>query len=494
MNGDDVQVIGSFVGRDGGFVTRRLRPHARRDAVDLRVPVSRTACGRPTARASLPAAARARDARAGRRADPARHRDAGAAASRDARRRTHARLRALATGRVSAGRALRRRSGRTRSTTSSVRRPTRSFASARTTDDRPIAAVVSPELAALADENGTACDPACRPGRSRLRWSRPRSTSPGSSARSSSSTATRLAVALHALQPGAGHPTSSGSTPLRARSEGSQRALDSPPFDRPQVTSRATVLHDLRRRSAHPRNDPAAARGDGDRTRARCCWPCTSSPRPTRATPRASCSTSRCRAPSLVRFGATCGCGCCSSQCPGIVGGTVAGLALSRLVVRYVELTLTAEAPEPPLVLGRRLGAAAGRARGLLRGCRDGRGGCDRARPSGPRTPGTSAGEHRDRGARRVPRLREPGGERGCAAGPDACDRRRADHRDPRPERVGQVDAPAAARRARAPVGRVAPRVRREPRRTQAGAVEPTTARTCSATSSSTTGARSTRT
>ena len=36
---------------------------------------------------------------------------------------------------------------------------------------------------------------------------------------------------------------------------------------------------------------------------------------------------------------------------PGVVGGAIAGLLLSRLVVRFVELTLTADVPEPPLVL-----------------------------------------------------------------------------------------------------------------------------------------------
>ena len=36
---------------------------------------------------------------------------------------------------------------------------------------------------------------------------------------------------------------------------------------------------------------------------------------------------------------------------PGVVGGVIAGVLLSRLVVRFVELTLTADVPEPPLVL-----------------------------------------------------------------------------------------------------------------------------------------------
>jgi hypothetical protein len=34
-----------------------------------------------------------------------------------------------------------------------------------------------------------------------------------------------------------------------------------------------------------------------------------------------------------------------------VLGGALAGLALSRLVVEFVELTLTADVPEPPLLL-----------------------------------------------------------------------------------------------------------------------------------------------
>ena len=52
---------------------------------------------------------------------------------------------------------------------------------------------------------------------------------------------------------------------------------------------------------------------------------------------------------------------------PGIVGGAVAGLLLSRLVVRFVELTLTARRAGAAARAQRRLGPARGRAGGVPR-------------------------------------------------------------------------------------------------------------------------------
>ena len=68
---------------------------------------------------------------------------------------------------------------------------------------------------------------------------------------------------------------------------------------------------------------------------------------------------------------------------------------------------------------------------------------------------------HRDRAPRRLPRPLDAGGRRGGAAGAVAERRRRRGARRARPERLGQVDAAAPARRARAAVGRRGARVRR---------------------------------
>ena len=219
------------------------------------------------------------------------------------------------------------------------------------TDEQPVPAAVSPELAELAGDDGPLAVhvPA---GRWRCASSRRCGTSRACSACAVVVDRDALGVALHPWRRARARRTKSGSTRRTPPATRLARALARPPFDGLEVESRAELRHRLDSRPAHARDDPAAARGDGDRARCSACSRCFSSPRPTCATgsgelldletqgaePRALRRHLRLRL-LLVAL-------------PGILGGALAGLALSGLVVGFVELTLTADVPEPPLVLG----------------------------------------------------------------------------------------------------------------------------------------------
>ena len=134
------------------------------------------------------------------------------------------------------------------------------------TDDRPLAAVVSPGLAELANDDGLLAVqlPA---GTVTLRVVGTVRHFPSVLGPAVVIDRDALGVALPALQPGAGVANELWlDTPSP---DAVAKALAQPPFDALQVESRAGAPAHARRRSADARDDPAAARGDGDRAAAR---------------------------------------------------------------------------------------------------------------------------------------------------------------------------------------------------------------------------------
>ncbi len=349
VTGDDVEVFGAFVGKDGGFVTADLgRTHGSK-TVELRVPVHGRLAG-----------ARLLGLRFRRVLEVEAHAHGGGPILRGV-----AQLGPLRAERPGGDRTLVPGYGGWTGVGGARAAPpfgpnavdyfVSSAAEAffrlrQPTDDRPLPAAVSPALAALADDRGRLAVQVPN-GTLTLRVVATARHFPSVAGPVVAVDRDELAVALHALLPGAGTANELWlDTPSAAAAARVGHALARPPFDVLEVDARAQLRHELE-------TDPLT--------------------RGTILLLLAAMATALLLGVLAVYFLAETDARDQSGELlelevqgaepralrrhlrlrlllvavPGVVGGTLAGLALSRIVVRFVELTLTAEAPEPPLLL-----------------------------------------------------------------------------------------------------------------------------------------------